>query len=57
LKDFYEFLEAYGYLIGKLYPYGVHFKNYSYDDEDFKGPNFIAVHESCDELIELLSTD
>lgn len=56
LKDFYECLEAYGYQIGKLYPYGVHFKKYSYDDEDFKGPNFIAVHESCDRLIKFLST-
>lgn len=55
LKDFYECLEAYGYQIGKLYPFGVRFKNYSYDDEDFKGPNFIAVHQSYRALIELLS--
>lgn len=45
LKDFYELLNSYGYHIGKLYPDGVHFKEYEYTDENFIGPNYIAVLE------------
>lgn len=45
LKDFYELLNANGYHIGKLYPDGVYFKEYEYTDENFIGPNYIAVLE------------
>jgi len=54
LKDYYHFFEKNGFRVGKLYPNGVDFKNYEYKDEDFVGPNYIAVHESCIEIIKLL---
>ena len=43
LKDFYELLS--GYRIGKVYPGYVDFRAYTLDQEDFKGPNFLAVRE------------
>ncbi|SCX79220.1 FkbM family methyltransferase [Thiohalorhabdus denitrificans] len=54
LKDFYGLLSAKGYSVGKLYPYGVAFKKYTPSDEDFKGPNYVAVHESRPETIKRL---
>jgi FkbM family methyltransferase len=55
LKDFYQLLEPLGYAIGKLYPDGVDFMQYSTDLENFIGPNFVAVPASAKELIEHLS--
>ncbi len=46
LKDFYDFFLARGYAVGKLYPNGVAFKDYHVTDEDFMGPNYIAVLKS-----------
>jgi FkbM family methyltransferase len=46
LGDFYALLTARGYRIGKLYPTYVDFKPYELADEDFIGPNYIAVHRS-----------
>lgn len=43
LKHFYDFFESYGYEVGKLYPTFVDFKNYDYRDENFVGPNYIAI--------------
>jgi FkbM family methyltransferase len=43
LFDFYKLLESAGYAVGKLYPEGVYFRKYAYTDEDFIGPNYIAV--------------
>jgi FkbM family methyltransferase len=43
LKDFYELLEPLGYKLGKIYPTYVDFKPYAYADEDFLGPNYLAV--------------
>lgn len=54
LKDFYDYLKDKGYYIGKLFPNGVAFKDYTHSDEDFKGPNYIAVHKSNSCLIEKL---
>lgn len=42
LKDIYDQLTLCGYKIGKLYPYGVEIKDYSPEDEDFFGPNYVA---------------
>jgi hypothetical protein len=56
LKDFYDFLVPYGYRIGKIYPNFVKFRDYSWwRDEDFKGPNFVAVLQTEDEIIPLLA--
>jgi hypothetical protein len=44
-----------GYVVGKLYPNHVEFKDYALDDENFFGPNYIAVKSSEKEIISLLS--
>jgi FkbM family methyltransferase len=55
MRDFYQLLNEYGYVVGKLYPKKVEFKDYELDDEDFLGPNFIAVKKNETEIIKLLS--
>lgn len=54
LIDFYKFLAPFGYVIGKLTPDGVKFKDYHLLDEDFIGPDYIAVHQSRPDMIELI---
>jgi FkbM family methyltransferase len=46
LVDHYAILRDHGYHVGKIFPSFVDFKNYDPLDEDFIGPNFLAVHES-----------
>lgn len=43
LRDFFQFLETRGYRVGKLFPHHVRFREYRFEDEDFRGPNYIAV--------------
>ncbi|TWU29151.1 FkbM family methyltransferase [Novipirellula artificiosorum] len=50
LKDFYGMLVPLGFKIGKLEPNGVRFASYSYDQEDFLGPNYIAIHQSREDV-------
>jgi len=57
LRDFYQFFSDLGYVVGKLYPKKVEFKNYELDDENFFGPNFIAVKKNETEIIRLLSNE
>jgi hypothetical protein len=52
LVDFYRLLGPLGYSIGKLSPDGVDFKTYGLLDEDFKGPNYVAV---LNEHVEVIS--
>ena len=54
LKDFYDFLEPKGYVLGKVYPNYVDFSPYHVNKEDFIGPNYLAVHKSKNELLESL---
>lgn len=54
LIDFYEYLEPKNYVIGKLHRQGVEFRPYRLRDENFFGPNFVAVHRSQDVLIRRL---
>jgi hypothetical protein len=54
LIDYYEFFTKHGYIVGKLYPNKVEFRDYAFKHEDFIGPNFIAVRKTDIELIELL---
>lgn len=54
LLDFYEFLRPRGYLIGKIYPRRVVFRDYSWKQEDFIGPNFLAIREGDQALREAL---
>lgn len=43
LRDFHAFFEHYGWRVGKIFPNYVDFRSYEIDDEDFIGPNFLAV--------------
>lgn len=43
LKDWYDLLTPLDYRIGKLYPDYIDFKSYDLHDEDFIGPNYVAV--------------
>lgn len=54
LKDFYSYLEQRDMVVGKIYPAHVDFKKYEYSDENFYGPNYLAVHKSCKNIINLL---
>jgi FkbM family methyltransferase len=52
LGDFYDLFGGYGFEVGKIYPDGVEFKEFDpLHDENFTGPNFLAVHRSETELI------
>ena len=56
LKDMYALLEPYGFAIGKLYRNGVAFKDYvAIEDEDLKGPNYIACRKDKATLLTALS--
>jgi FkbM family methyltransferase len=46
LADHYTILRQNGYIVGKIYPTYVDFRPYDPMDEDFIGPNYLAVHES-----------
>jgi FkbM family methyltransferase len=46
LKDSYEFLGQYGYSLGKLSPGRIDFHEYRLTDEDFQGPDYVAIHDS-----------
>lgn len=52
--DFYKFLEPYGYVIGPLTPSRVDFRSYSIFKEDFQGPDYVAVHKSRQDIIDLI---
>jgi FkbM family methyltransferase len=56
LGDFYELFESYGYAVGKIYPDGVDFRDYDpWRDEDFRGPNYLAVRATKTDLIRRLA--
>jgi FkbM family methyltransferase len=55
LRDFYEFLEARGYVVGKLFPDFVDFRAYALEDEDFSGPNYVAVRKTRSDIVDALS--
>jgi FkbM family methyltransferase len=54
LRDFYEYLEGFGYVLGKVYPRYVDLRPYSAFDEDFRGPNYLAVGRDDTEVQRLL---
>ncbi len=55
LRNFAKCFKEKGYGIGKLFPNGVLFKDYDYDQEDFRGPNYVACIATDKELIETIS--
>lgn len=55
LRDAYEFLSPKGFVIGRLFPTGVAFSDYSmFRDEHFRMGNYIAVQDGRADLIEAL---
>jgi FkbM family methyltransferase len=54
LIDFYELFEHKGYRVGKLHKTGVDFRKYRLKDENFFGPNFVAVHRDNRTLLATL---
>lgn len=46
LKDSYEFLGQFGFTLGKLSPGRIDFHEYKLTDEDFQGPDYVAIHDS-----------
>ncbi len=55
LQDFYRFFESNGFVVGKIYPTFVDFKDYEYSDENFLGSNYLAVRKDLSRDIERLS--
>lgn len=54
LKDFYELFSQAKMVVGKIYPTYVDFRPYRYVDEDFYGPNFLAVRSDRQDLLTIL---
>lgn len=54
LKSMHDFFERYGYQVGKLYKTHIEFVPYDYPQEDFLGPNYIAVQKQDSALLEHL---
>jgi FkbM family methyltransferase len=50
LRDFYQLLATYGYVVGKIYPDYVDFREYDLSDEDFLGPNYLACRAGDEAL-------
>ncbi|MDX2196359.1 MAG: FkbM family methyltransferase [Cytophagales bacterium] len=57
LYDHYLYLRKCGYVLGKIYPGHVFFKEYDFQDENFLGPNYLAVLEDDSEVIKILSNN
>ncbi len=55
LIDFYKFFAKHDYIVGKIYPKKVEFREYKLKHEDFLGPNYVAVHKDDIEIINLLT--
>lgn len=56
LKDFYALLTQRNMTIGKIYPDYVDFRPYRHVDEDFYGPNYLAVNSSRQDLLRILGS-
>jgi FkbM family methyltransferase len=56
LKDHYDFFRSRGYVVGKIYPNYVEFRDYKLDHEDFIGQNYLAVSEKHSDWIEVLGS-
>jgi len=55
LHDFYKLFKEAGYIVGKVYPQRVEFKEYTLKDENFFGPNYVAVKSTDEDMIRILS--
>jgi FkbM family methyltransferase len=55
LRDAYSFFRARGYVVGKIFPNYVDFRDYQMSDEDFMGPNYLACREEMAEYLKCFS--
>ena len=55
LIDFYQFFYGQGYKIGKIYPNYVEFTDYGFTQENFLGPNYLAIRQERHDWIDALS--
>lgn len=51
LRDAYAFFRTRGYVVGKVFPNYVDFRDYDLTDEDFMGPNYLACREDKAEYL------
>lgn len=51
LRDFYALFRERGYVVGKVFPNYVDFREYDMSDEDFLGPNYLACRADKPEYI------
>jgi FkbM family methyltransferase len=51
LKSYYELLTAHGFVLGKMYPTSIDFRDYDRTMENFIGPNFVAVRKDLTDVI------
>jgi hypothetical protein len=54
LRDFYAFFRERGYVVGKIYPNYIDFRDYDMSDEDFLGPNYLACRADKADYIDAL---
>jgi len=54
LRDYHEYFRERGYVVGKIYPDTVDFREYDMADEDFRGPNYLACRNDLDQHLERL---
>jgi FkbM family methyltransferase len=55
LHDMHKFLTDAGYLVGKIYPRYVEFRPYQLADEDFRGPNYLALRGDRKDMLARLT--
>ncbi|HEX4780376.1 MAG TPA: FkbM family methyltransferase [Usitatibacter sp.] len=55
LADFHAFFRERGYVLGKVYPGYVDFRDYDHGDEDFLGPNFLACRKDLSDYLRAFS--
>ena len=54
LRDAHALFRRHGYVVGKVYPRWVDFREYDLGDEDFLGPNFVACRSDRPDLLRAL---
>jgi len=55
LYDYHKFFARHHYVVGAIYPNYVDFRDYSFRDENFLTPNFLAIREDNHDLRRLLN--
>jgi FkbM family methyltransferase len=55
LKDYFELFSSYGYSVGKIFPNHISFDPYHWTQENFIGPNYVAIRNTEIPLIKALT--